>query len=136
VAARKYPRGSHRYQAASWLSGLALDLLDLPAACARDGDAPRLHGLGNLALKLDDQQTILEASALDLDVVGQGELALEVAGRDAAMQESPLFLVALAALERQYVLLDRQIDLVRLETGERDGNLEAVLVEAFDVVGG
>lgn len=77
VAARDHPRGGDRNQAAGWSGGLAFDLLDLPGACARDGDAPRLHGLGNLALKLDDQQTILEVRALDFNVVSQGELALE-----------------------------------------------------------
>jgi hypothetical protein len=69
-------------------------------------------------------------------VVGESELALEVARRDAAMQEGFAFLVALPALESQDVLLDRQFNLIRLESGERDRNLEAVLVEAFDVVGG
>jgi hypothetical protein len=78
----------------------------------------------------------LETGALDLDVVGKGELELEVAGRDAVMNEGPLFLVALAALQREDVLLDRQLDFIRLETGERDRDLEVVLVEAFDVVGG
>src|SRR6201999_4320224 len=62
--------------------------------------------------------------------------ALEVASRDAAMQEGPLFLFALAALERQDVLLDREFNFIRLESGERDRDLEAVLVKAFDVVGG
>jgi len=69
-------------------------------------------------------------------VVGERELALEVAGRDAAMQEGLLVLLALAAFERQNVLLDRQRDLGRREAGERDRDLEAVLVETFDVVGG
>src|SRR6202012_3729388 len=69
-------------------------------------------------------------------MVGERELALEVARRDAAMQEVPAFLVALATFEGQDVLLDRQLDLVRLEAGERDRDLEAVLVEAFDIVGG
>src|ERR1700677_198335 len=52
------------------------------------------------------------------------------------MQEGPALLVALAALEGQHVLLDRQRHLVRRKAGERDRDLEAVLVETFDVVGG
>src|SRR5580704_5454141 len=80
----------------------------------------RLHRLGDFPLQVDDQQAVLEAGALDLGMVGQCELALEVARRDAAMQEGPLFLVALTTLERQHFLLDRQRDLLRREAGERD----------------
>ena len=116
--------------------GLGLDLGDVARGRAADRDAARLHRLGDLPPQVYDEQAVLEAGALDLDVIGKGELALEVARRDAAMQERALLLVALAALQRKDVLLDRQIDLVRLETGESDGNLEAVLVEAFDVVRG
>src|SRR6201996_1562479 len=52
------------------------------------------------------------------------------------MQECLAFLFALAAFEGKHVLLDGQGDFVRREAGERDRNLEAVLVETFDVVGG
>src|SRR5690349_12741487 len=52
------------------------------------------------------------------------------------MQEGLPLLLALAAFEREDVLLDRQCHLVRREAGERDRNLEAVLVETFDVIGG
>jgi hypothetical protein len=51
-------------------------------------------------------------------VVGERELALEIARRDAAMQEGLLFPLAPAALEGQDVLLDGQRDLVRRESGE------------------
>jgi len=44
-----------------------------------DRDPARLHRLGDFPLKVDDQQAVLELRALDLDVVGQRELALEVA---------------------------------------------------------
>ncbi|MHC2288712.1 hypothetical protein ACVIJW_004582 [Bradyrhizobium barranii subsp. barranii] len=134
--ARTNPRGLHHAYFSQASGGLGLDLGDVAEGDAVDGDAPRLLRLGDLPLQVDDEQAVLEAGALDLDVIGKGELALEVARRDAAMQERALLLVALAALQREDVLLDGQIDLVRLETGERDGNLEAVLVEAFDVVGG
>src|ERR1700761_9443694 len=69
-------------------------------------------------------------------MVGERKLALEVASRDAAVQEGLAFLFALPAFEGQDVLLDRQFDPVGLESGERDRDLEVVLVEAFDVVGG
>ena len=49
-----------------------------------------------------DEQAVLEARTLDLDVV-ERELALEIARRDAAMQEGLLFLFALSDLEREDV---------------------------------
>jgi hypothetical protein len=42
---------------------------------AADRDASRLHGFRDLAHQVDDQKAILEAGALDLDVVGEGERA-------------------------------------------------------------
>jgi len=67
------------------LGGLALDLGDLDGRGTVDRDAARLHGLGNFALQLDEEESVLEASTLDLDMVRKGELALEVSGRDTAM---------------------------------------------------
>jgi len=78
-------------------------------------------------LQVDDKQAVFEASA---HVVGEREPSLEVASRDAAMQEGPFFLFGLAALERKDVLLDRELDFIRLESRERDRDPEAVLVEA------
>jgi len=69
-------------------------------------------------------------------VVGERELTLETARRDAAMQEGLPFLLGLATFERQDILLDRELDFIRLETGQPDRYLEAVLVEPFDLVGG
>lgn len=94
------------------------DLCDVARTDVADRDAARLHRLGDLPLQVDDEQTILEAGALDLDMLGERKLALDIARRDAAMQVSLLFLLALAALEGQDVLLDRQRDLVRRESRE------------------
>src|SRR3954471_6330201 len=74
-------------RALSRLSCLCLDLSDLTGRCAVDGDAARLHGFGDLALQFYQKQAVFEARALDLDMVRQGELASEIAGRDTAMQE-------------------------------------------------
>src|ERR1700751_1408479 len=116
--------------------GFGFNLGDVTRRGTADRDATRLHRLGDFALQVDDEQAVLEAGALDLDMVGERELALEVARRDAPMQEGLGFLFALAALKGQDGLLDRQFDLIRLESGERDRDLEVILVEAFDVVGG
>src|SRR6185437_9833089 len=116
--------------------GLGFDLGHVARGGSADRNATRLHRFGDFPLQLDDEQAVLEAGALDLDVVGQREPALEVARRDATMQEGPLLLLALAAFERQHVLLDRESDFIGRKSGERHRDLEAVLVETFDVVGG
>src|SRR3546814_1253527 len=55
-----------------------------------DGDAPRLHGLGDLAHQCDGEQAVLELGAGHLDVVGEVEAALEGASGDAAVEEARL----------------------------------------------
>ena len=45
-----------------------------------------LLGLGHDALKVDMKQAVLELGALDLDMLGQLEAALERAAGDALMQ--------------------------------------------------
>jgi hypothetical protein len=118
-AARESPARLRSIQAAeSGSCGLGFNLGDVAQDGAVDLDPARLHGLGDLPLQVDDEQAVLEAGALDLDVVGERELALEIARRDAAMQEGLLFPLAPAALEGQDVLLDGQRDLVRRESGE------------------
>jgi PRC-barrel domain len=52
-----------------------------------DRDASRLHGFSALAHQVDDQKAILKAGALDLDVVGERELAPKRPCGDPAMQE-------------------------------------------------
>ena len=91
--------------AAGWSGGLGLDLAHLACASAGNSNAAWLHGLGDLALKLDDQKAVLEAGTLNLDVVGQGELALERTARDAAMQVGLLVFLGFAPFQRQDILL-------------------------------
>jgi hypothetical protein len=76
-----------------------LDLAHVVGACTVDRDASQLHGLGDFALKVDDEEAVLEARSLDLNVIGERELALEGAGRDAVMEEGLFFLIALPASE-------------------------------------
>jgi len=55
--------------------GAGLDLLAVARRC--DGNRARLHALGQVADQIDVQEAILELGALDLDVVGELEAALE-----------------------------------------------------------
>jgi hypothetical protein len=83
------------------------------------------------------QQSILEARALDLDVVGKLEDALKSARGDALIEHFAvlLFLRLFGALDRQRVFFrfDRQVFLA--ETGDRDCDAVVVLTSPLDVVG-
>ena len=91
---------------------LGLDLLDLGAV---DRDGARLRGLRDLAYEVDMQESVLEARALHLDVVGELEAALEGARGDAAIKDIAAFLgvsaffspltvrvLSLASIERSF----------------------------------
>jgi len=70
-----------------------------------DGDSPWLHGFGNLPDQFDLQKTIVEGRVLDLDVVGQVELAFEVPRRDTPVKKLALGFVGFAAFDGDDVLL-------------------------------
>jgi hypothetical protein len=72
---------------------------------ATDGDAPRLHGLGNFPDQFDRQQAVFECRVLHLDIVRQAELSFEVPGRDAPVKELALGLFGLAAFDSDDTLL-------------------------------
>lgn len=118
------------------LGGLSFDLGHIVPDSTIDCDTARLHRLGDFPPQFDGEQPVFEPGALDLDVIGQRELAFEAARRDAAMQEGLAFFLVLAAFEREHVMLRSESDLFRQKTGERDRNLESVFVETFDITGG
>ena len=89
-------------------------------------------------LQVDMQETVFESGALDLDVLGELEDALEGAGGDALMEHFALLLLGLRlllTLDGQRVLLglDRKIGLG--EAGDRDGDPVGVLAGPLDIVG-
>src|SRR5262245_55773961 len=105
---------------------------------AADRNLARLRRLGNLALEVDVQEAVLQARALDLDMVGELEAPLERAGRDALVEHVAVLAVLLGLLvaadrERVLLHLDRQI--VLGEAGDRNGHAIGVIVGALDVVG-
>ena len=93
---------------------------------AIDGDPPRLHGLGDFPDQFDLEQAVVEGCILDLDVVGQVELPLEVAGRDAAIQELALGFLGLAAFDGDDVLLCSDRDFIGREARNRQRDLVTV----------
>ena len=84
---------------------LGLDLMDVVGArCTVDSNPPRLHGFWDLPDEFDLEQAVVEARALDLDIVGQVELPLEVPGRDSPVQALALGFFGLAAFDGDDVL--------------------------------
>src|SRR5207302_1276864 len=67
-------------RSSSRLGGLGVDHL---GGAVADLDLPGLHRLRYLTDEIDVQQPVGEGRALDLDVIGQLEPALERTGRDA-----------------------------------------------------
>src|SRR5262249_39706143 len=120
---------------AALLRSFGLDHLGLTVA---DRDLARPLGFRNLAHEIDVQETVLEAGALDVDVVGKLEDALEGASRDALVEHPParlLVLLLLLALDRQRVLLDLDREVILAEAGHRYRDAVGVLAGALDVVG-
>src|SRR5882757_10736993 len=101
-APRKPGRSLNRSDRSDGLRRFGLDhlgLLTIP-----DPDLARLLRLGNLAHEIDVQESVLQRRALDLDVVGKLEDALERARRDALIEHLAAVLLVLQLL----FALDRQ----------------------------
>ena len=82
------------------------------------------------------QQAILQVGALDDDVIGEHEPALERAGGDAAIQHITLLaLTGDAAGDHQGVLLHGQLEILGAEAGHRHGQAVGVVAGLLDVVG-
>src|SRR5580704_9816101 len=137
---RKRPesRGAAKIQPAS-ASGSnlgRLDLQELAGTC--DGDRPSLHRLRNLAHEVDVEEPVLQARAVDLDIVGELEATLEGSRGNALVEHlAGLFLGVglLLAADRQLVLLrlDREISVG--EAGDCDRDAIGVLTRPLDIIG-
>jgi hypothetical protein len=114
---------------------LGLELVHVSLRRAVNGDPPRLHGFGNLPDQFDLQQAVVEGRVLDLDVVGQVELAFEVPGRDTPVKELALGFLGLAAFDADDVLLCSDRDFIRRETCDRQRDLVTVFGQPLDVIG-
>src|SRR5205823_10238524 len=117
------------------LRSLGFDHLRLTVA---DRDLARLLRLGNLTHEIDVQESVLEARALDLDVVGELEDALERARRNALIEHLVavlLVLRVLLAFDGQRVFLRFDRELVLAEAGHRHRDPIGVLAGPLDVVG-
>ncbi len=78
---------------------------------ARDGHGAD-DGLGLGLRKVDMQESVQEACARDLHALGQHEVALELSGGDAAMQEhAGLVRLLLPTPHHQLVVLDGDVEI-------------------------
>ena len=104
-------------------------------------DADRLHDPFRLRPgEIDRQQPVLQVRTQHLHAVREHEGALELARRDAAVEILPGLVVLLPAADDELALLDRHIELITGETGDRERDPQAfgltVLAgDPFDVVG-
>src|SRR5262245_52717232 len=117
------------------LRSLGFDHLRLAIA---DRDLARLLGLGNLAHEINVQESVLEGRALDLDVVGQLEDALERTSRDALIEHLAVVLLVLRlflAFDRQRVFFRFDRKLVLAKAGDSHRDAVGALASPLDVVG-
>src|SRR5690348_2874155 len=81
------------------------------------------------------EQAILELGALDLDMLGQLELALESAPGDALMQIGGLGRIFALAGDGQHAIGDFDAEILFRKAGGGDGDAIIILVAALDIVG-
>ena len=91
----------------------SFELLHISCGGAGDGYPPRLHGLGNLPEQFDRQQTVVEAGALHLHIVGKAELAPEVSPGNPLVKKFAARNRGLAASDRDHIVLGGDGDLDR-----------------------
>lgn len=104
-----------------------------------DLDAPGLQRLWHFPAQIDRKHAVVVTGGLDHDMIGQLELALKVARRDATMQiRAPVVIVALgpAAGDDQEVRLRGDFELMGCEPCRGQGDSIAVVAGLFDIVGG
>src|SRR5690606_7570437 len=70
--------------------------------------------------EIDRQKAVIEPRAHDIHAVGKHEGALELPGRDAAMEIGAPFLLALTATNDQLILLKRDRQLITGEARNRE----------------
>ncbi len=129
---------SSKYWLESAFLGVLFEFrLDLFCTICTDLDLAGLHGFRDLTDKINVKQAIFQMGVADLDMVGQLEPALEVAGSDAAEQNFGigLLVLLLIAFDKKRVFLGFNIQVFFAETGYGHGNTIGVFAGPFDIVG-
>jgi hypothetical protein len=98
-------------------------------------DPARFQRLGHDALQADMQQAVVQVRALDHDMVGEHEPALERAAGDAAIQHLVLLrVVGRDGRRSQRVVLDREVEFLGPEAGHRHGQAVVLVAESFSML--
>jgi len=112
---------------------MALDVLSvdvdasLPSLVVPDGD--RLdHTFRFRACEIDRQQTVLQVRSQHLNAFGQYKGPLELARRDAAVEVLPSLVVLLPAADHQLAFLDRDVELLAREAGNRQRDAQPLRI--------
>ena len=131
-----HAHGAHVDNALAAEIGEIVFLVHLPllsTAADIDGLDDRV---GNGALQVHMQQPVHQPGTRNLDTFGKHEGALELAGRDAAMQEYPLrSVIGLTAADNQLPVLEGDREILFREAGNSQRYAEGVLARLFNVVG-
>ena len=81
------------------------------------------------------EEPIVEPGAAHLDPLSQHKGALELAGRDAAVEMDAVGVVGLLAADDELVFLDRDRQVGHRKPRHRQGDAQLVLAELLDTVG-
>src|SRR5438105_14357686 len=76
--------------------------------------------------EIDGQQSVLQVGTQNLHAVSEHEAALKLPCRNTAVEVLPLFVVLLPAADDELILLDRHIELIARESGNRQRNAQAL----------
>src|SRR5262245_52933627 len=104
-------------------------------------DADRLHDSFRLRPgQIDRQQPVLEIGTQHFHAIREHEGALELARRYAAMKIVPGLFLLLSPTDQELALLNRHVELITREPGDRERNAQALrsavlASDPFDVVG-
>jgi hypothetical protein len=114
--------GSSRARAARGVIGARLDL-DSPHSALYLGTD-----------QINVEKPIIQPRAVHLDALSQDKGSLELSGGDPAVQIYAPRIFRLLAAHDELVVLNRNAEVTHREAGYREGDLQGILVELFDIV--
>src|SRR5271169_4820106 len=80
------------------------------------------------------EKPIIQPRAAHLNALGQDKRSLELSGGDSAVQVHAPRIVRLLAAHNELVVLNRNTEVTHSEAGYREGDLQGILAELFNIV--
>src|SRR6516225_3013176 len=84
--------------------------------------------------QINMEKPIIQPRAAHLDALGQDKGSLELSGGDSTVQIHAPRIVRLLAAHDELVVLNRNAEITHGEAGYREGDLQGILAELFDIV--